>query len=134
MTNANGTNSHLSPTPVKIMAIDYQSFANEWESAWNSHDLERILSHYSDDIIFRSAKALSLVGNGEIHGKQALRDYWGKALKKQPNLKFKVLAVFHGFEMLVITYKNHHGVIAAETLKLDKHGVVIEASACHSPI
>jgi ketosteroid isomerase-like protein len=24
-------------------------FAEEWIAAWNSHDLDRILSHYADD-------------------------------------------------------------------------------------
>ena len=113
------------------MTINYEEFAKEWETAWNSHDLERILSHYCDEIIFRSCKALPLVGRGEIKGKTALRNYWNKALNKQPNLKFKVQNVFHGFEMQVIIYKNHNGVIAAETLKFNNQGVVTEASACH---
>lgn len=26
-----------------------QEFAREWIAAWNAHDLERILSHYTDD-------------------------------------------------------------------------------------
>lgn len=26
-----------------------QEFAAEWIAAWNSHDLERILSHYAED-------------------------------------------------------------------------------------
>ncbi len=28
---------------------DVQGFAQEWIDAWNSHDLDRILSHYADD-------------------------------------------------------------------------------------
>ena len=31
-----------------------QQLAEEWYAAWNSHDLERILSHYSDDVVFVS--------------------------------------------------------------------------------
>ena len=26
-----------------------EDFAREWEKAWNAHDLEEILSHYSED-------------------------------------------------------------------------------------
>ena len=115
------------------MTTNYQEFAEQWEAAWNSHNLQTILSHYSDNVVFRSKKALSLVGSGELHGKQVLADYWARALAKQPNLKFKVIDVFHGFEMLVIIYENHQGVIAAETLRFNKDGVVIEASACHRP-
>lgn len=31
------------------MDIDAQAFAEEWVAAENAHDLEHILSHYSDD-------------------------------------------------------------------------------------
>ena len=32
-------------------------FASEWQAAWNSHDLSRILAHYADGVVFRSATA-----------------------------------------------------------------------------
>ena len=31
------------------MNIDARTFAEEWVAAWNAHDLERILAHYSDE-------------------------------------------------------------------------------------
>jgi len=113
------------------LSVDYDAFAREWEAAWNSHDLDRILSHYSSDICFRSRKAVALVGAGELHGKDALRAYWGRALEKQPDLKFDVQHVFKGHQMMVITYLNHRGVRAAETLFFNERGQVIQASACH---
>ncbi|MEP5631133.1 MAG: nuclear transport factor 2 family protein [Tateyamaria sp.] len=113
--------------------MDFGAFAKAWEAAWNSHDLERILAHYSDDVIFRSHKAVQQVGNGELHGKAALRDYWGRALIAQPKLSFVVVDVLHGHGMLVITYRNHRDVLAAETLRFGTDGLVVEASACHRP-
>ncbi len=108
-----------------------KDFAKDWEDAWNSHDLDRILSHYSEDIVFCSRKAAALVGAGTLHGKAALRDYWGKALAKQPDLRFRVQEVFVGHDMLVIVYLNHRDVRAAETLRFAPDGLVCEASACH---
>lgn len=108
------------------------AFAREWEEAWNSHDLDRILAHYHDDIIFRSKKAIPLVGAGEILGKENLRAYWAAALKLQPDLKFCVQNVFEGHDMLVITYLNHKNVLAAETLYFDTAGLVHKAAACHA--
>ena len=107
-------------------------FVEEWQDAWNSHDLTRILSHYSEDIVFRSRKAEAIVGSGQLIGKPALSAYWQAALKRQPDLKFTAQDVFFGYQMLVITYKNHVGVKAAETLLFDKSGVVVQASACHA--
>ena len=113
--------------------MDFDAFAEAWEAAWNSHDLDRILAHYSTDVIFRSHKAMRLVGTGELRGKAALRDYWGKALDAQPELSFVVVDVLHGHGMLVMTYRNQNDVLAAETLRFGSDGLVIEASACHRP-
>ena len=106
-------------------------FYIDWERCWNSHDLDLILSHYSEDIVFRSNKAIPLVGTGEIKGKDKLRAYWDKALTSQPDLKFKVLDVFEGYNMLVILYENHKGILATETLCFNECDQIIQASACH---
>jgi ketosteroid isomerase-like protein len=31
-----------------------EEFAREWIEAWNSHDLDRVLSHYADDFTMSS--------------------------------------------------------------------------------
>ena len=111
--------------------MNFRAFAVEWEAAWNSHDIERILSHYRDDIVFRSRKAVALVGSGEVKGKANLRTYWSAALERQPDLKFDVQNVFEGHEMMVITYRNHRGVLAAETLHFGCDNLVHTAAACH---
>ncbi|WP_299047825.1 nuclear transport factor 2 family protein [uncultured Tateyamaria sp.] len=113
--------------------MDYDAFAIEWEAAWNAHDLDRILSHYAEDVTFRSQKAMRLVGHGELRGKAALGAYWSRALELQPNLSFIVVNVFHGHGMMVLTYRNHRNALAAETLRFGADGLVVSASACHVP-
>ncbi|MEM9350565.1 MAG: nuclear transport factor 2 family protein [Pseudomonadota bacterium] len=108
-----------------------KDFAAEWEAAWNAHDLDRILSHYAEDVVFRSAKAVATVGTGVIEGKAALREYWAAALTRQPDLAFSVIEVFEGHGMLVILYVNQVGRRATETLRFGADGLVVEASACH---
>ncbi len=110
---------------------DPLAFAADWQAAWNSHNLDRILAHYREDIVFRSRKAVPLMGTGVIEGVEALRSYWAAALARQPGLHFEVTRVFAGHQMMVIEYRNHRGVIAAETLRFDDAGRVVEASACH---
>ncbi|MCV3269816.1 nuclear transport factor 2 family protein [Roseobacter sinensis] len=111
--------------------MDYTAFAEDWEAAWNAHDLDRILAHYSADVVFRSQKAMRLTGRGEIHGRAALRDYWAKALAQQPDLSFIVVDVLRGHGMVVSLYRNQRDVLAAETLRFGPDGLVVEASACH---
>lgn len=109
---------------------DAAAFAEEWEAAWNSHDLDRILAHYHPDIVFRSRKAEALTGTGEVRGTAALRAYWARALEAQPELRFRVTEVFEGWRMLVLTYENHRGVMAAEALWFDADGLVVQAAGC----
>lgn len=111
--------------------MDPQRFAEEWAEGWNSHDLDRIMAHDAEGIVFRSRKAAALVGQGTITGKAALRDYWRQALERQPDLHFTVQDVLVGHEMLVITYLNRKSVLAAETVIFNASGKVVIAGACH---
>lgn len=52
----------MSDTAVPIQPSFAQSFASEWIDAWNAHDLERILSHYDDEVVVISPVALRLLG------------------------------------------------------------------------
>ncbi|PZX18392.1 SnoaL-like protein [Palleronia aestuarii] len=113
--------------------MDAKAFAAEWEAGWNSHDLDRILEHYGDDIVFRSRKAEALTGDGEVRGKVALAAYRSAALARQPNLAFRIEDLFVGAGVLTIVYRNHDGVRAAETLWSDADGRVRQAAACHPP-
>ena len=113
---------------------DASAFAAEWEAAWNAHDLGAVMAHYADDVVFRSNKAVPLTGAAEIEGKATLRSYWAAALRRQPDLRFAVERVFEGPGMLVIAYRNHRGVHAAETLRFGPDGLVVDGSACHAPV
>ena len=40
-------------------------FATQWAEHWNSHDLEALLSHFSDDVLWTSPVAAQIVdGSG----------------------------------------------------------------------
>jgi ketosteroid isomerase-like protein len=124
-------NNRLEREPTMSTA-DAESFAVEWIGAWNSHDLERILSHYADEIVFRSPLAQKMVGNGRVIGKAALRSYWGQALANSPNLEFHLIDVYVGFECVTIIYKNHRKQRAAEALEFDLDGKVVRSFACYA--
>jgi ketosteroid isomerase-like protein len=85
--------------------------ATAWASAWNAHDLDEILSHFADDIVFTSPVAAQLVAgsNGVIEGKQALRHYWEQGLRLIPDLHFEVVGVYVGVNVMVINYRNQKG-------------------------
>jgi ketosteroid isomerase-like protein len=107
--------------------VEAQKFADRWVQDWNSHDVERILEHFRDDVVFTSPVAQSMLGtDGVVRGKAALRDYWSFALQKVPDLHFEVLGVYAGVHTLVINYRNQLGRLVCEVLTLDAHGAVSE--------
>ncbi len=57
--------------------MDAQKFAKDWIDSWNSHNLDDILSHYSDDIeITTPMIRLSLgICNDSLKGKELVAEY-----------------------------------------------------------
>jgi len=98
--------------------IHAQAFARTWVEAWNAHDLDRLLAHFHDDVIFTSPMAAKLVpeSGGRVAGKAALRDYWAKGLSLIPDLHFTVEQVFAGVDGIVIQYRNQKGISVSEVL------------------
>ncbi|MEV0268385.1 nuclear transport factor 2 family protein [Hamadaea sp. NPDC050747] len=96
-------------------------FSRHWVDAWNSHDLEAILAHFHDDVVFTSPVAAQLLPDtgGVLRGKEALRAYWGKGLQAIPDLRFSVEAVFAGVSTIVISYRNQRGNVVNEVLIFD---------------
>ena len=107
---------------------DPNAFADEWVAAWNAHDVEAVLGHFSDDVVFTSPVAARLLPEtrGVVRGKDALRDYWTTALARQPDLHFDVIDVYRGESTLVINYRNHRRQLVNEVLTFDGDGLVRE--------
>jgi ketosteroid isomerase-like protein len=94
-------------------------FAEEWAAAWNAHDLDRILTHYADDVVFSSPHIVRRLGkaSGEVSGIDELRAYWGSGLKGETDLHFTVEDVRYSVDTIVINYRNQHGHAVAEVLR-----------------
>lgn len=105
-------------------------FAAEWIDAWNSHDLERILSHYTDDFEMSSPVIVPVMGepSGTLKGKSRIREYWAKALARHPDLRFELLTTLVGVSSLTLYYNGVRG-LSAEVFHFDDHGKVIRAFA-----
>lgn len=96
---------------------DAQTFAREWVKAWNDHDLQAILAHYADDIVFHSPRIRMVTGQDVdvVNGKAALSDYWRQALAQARDLFFEIDQVMTGSDALTIVYTNHRQQTVAET-------------------
>ena len=114
-------------------AADLAALGREWISAWNSHDLERVLALYTEDAEMTSDKiqALGFEASGTLRGKDKLRAYWGKALALLPDLRFDLIDTYVSPDSIVVFYKNERGAQICEYLRLDESGKIRQGSANH---
>lgn len=111
-----------------------RQFARHWIQAWNSHDLDAILSHYAPEVSLTSPAAARLLSDpaGTVRGKEALRGYFKLGLEAYPNLTFELLDVMWGLSSIVLYYVNQKGTKTAEFMEFDANQKVIRVVANYS--
>lgn len=107
-----------------------ESFSHHWIESWNNHDLEKILSHYTDDFVMSSPYIAQIAGelSGMLRGKAAIATYWAAALENMPALRFELVKCLVGVESVTLYYRGVHGM-AAEVFFFNEQGKVIQACA-----
>lgn len=113
--------------------VDFRAVAAAWVDDFNSHELERILAHYADEVELISPLYLRFSGGtaDALNGKTALRDYFGAALAANPQLHFDLLEVAAGTRGYCVRYRSNLGdMTAMECAELDAKGL-IRRVVCH---
>lgn len=113
-----------------------QAFAMEWAAVWNDLDVERVLAHFDDHVLFTSPTALAVVGVSTVRGKQALRAYWNAALARISSLKFVVERVLWDGEsrelaIIYVSEINGRKKRTSENLTFGPNGLVVSAEVFH---
>lgn len=118
-------------------AASRQEFAEAWIANWNGRDLESILGHYAEDVVFRSPKINAVLGKPAAWGKDELRAYWSGALMRIQTLHFtlrhtawddarKELTIFY------ISRSDTGTLYACETMRFNPAGLIVEGIAYYS--
>jgi len=107
-----------------------EHFAHDWIDSWNSHDIDRILAHYSDQFEMSSPIIAQIADepSGTLKGKEAVGAYWRKALALIPGLRFELLAILTGVDSITLYYRSPRG-LAAEVLHFGPDRKVVKAYA-----
>jgi hypothetical protein len=102
-------------------------FSREWAAAWNARDVEAVLAHFHNDVVFVSpvAQKIGFASDGIVRGKDALRRYWRAALAINPALHFTLKDAFEGVETIAILFTNQDGTDRLEVLRF-RDNLVIE--------
>ena len=106
---------------------DVQAFAERWISEWNLKDVEGVLAHFSEDVVFTSPRAKLVVGSPQLRGKANLREYWKRAIERIETIHFTLDYVIKDASHMAIVYTaelNGKRVHAVEFLDFGEDGLV----------
>jgi hypothetical protein len=98
--------------------------AESWIAAWNAHDLDAILEHYAEDVLFRVNTAVSRWkrADGALRNKAELREHFRLGLERAPNLHFTLREVLTCPDGYAVLYERENGNIVIDAVELDAHG------------
>ncbi len=119
-----------------MSAIENELIAKNWFEAFNSHDLEKLLSlyheearHYSPKLKIRQPKT-----NGLVTGKNALRAWWQDAFERLPSLHYEVTNLTANNTRIFMEYirkvENEEDMMVAELLEIEK-GLIVFSKVYH---
>ena len=113
------------------MLPDPKKFAIDWIESWNCHDLDRIMSHYADDVEVTTPMIKMAMGieSGTLQGKSSVRQYWQEAIKKVPDLHFELVESTVSIDSIAIYYKSVMNKMAIEVMLFDSNGKVSKVIA-----
>lgn len=106
-----------------------QAFADRWYAAWNAHGLDAIMACYEPDIE-HSSPFIKRYNNTDDHwlkGIDAVRDYFRRALERNPTLRFDPMHVTVGLGSVILAYRRMTGDLAAELFVLSERGLILRS-------
>lgn len=113
------------------------SIAHSWFEAFNSHNLEKLLSLYDDEAEHFSPKlkVRHPETNGLVKGKNALHNWWQDAFERLPSLHYKVTSLTADSDRVFMEYvrtvEHETEMQVAEVLEI-KENKIIASRVYHS--
>lgn len=109
-----------------------RQIAEDWVAAWNARDLERILSHYAEDVVFHSPSVVTRYGEptGVLRGKHALREHFRRGLETfGANVRFTIIDVLAGVNGYTVYYSRENGAAVVDTVVVNSFGKGVQVHA-----
>lgn len=103
-----------------------ERLARAWVEAWNRHDVDGIMAHYTNDVVFTSPLVAALANepSGTLRRASVLRAYFAKGLVAYPQLRFELLDVLTGMDSVTLYYRSINDKVAAEVMSLNADGLI----------
>jgi hypothetical protein len=111
-------------------------FARWWVQAWSDRDVDGVAARFADGVRFVSPRAAEVTGNPVVVGRQALREYWHRAVASTESIAFDldyVLEDVSGKRIVIVYTSDIDGrrKRACELMQFDDQGQITAAEAMH---
>jgi ketosteroid isomerase-like protein len=110
---------------------DMQTLATEWIESWNRHDLESIMAHYADDVVFEANTVVKRWNrpDGKLRSAQELREHFRRGLELAPALHFELEAVMTAPSGYAALYHRDNGNRVIDVVELNAANKAIRVKA-----
>ena len=111
--------------------LSKEAIITDWIEAWNTHDLERIMSHYADEVEFTAQTVIARWGkaDGKLIGKEELRLHFDKGLALAPDIHFTVEKILWAPNGYAVLYHRENGNRAMDAVELNEGGQAAKVTA-----
>ena len=108
-----------------------KQLANNWMSAWNKHDINKLAEFYDEDCELSSPLVAELTrrASNELKGLRNIRWYWEKLFAAMPDISFEIISVLSGLNSIVITHKGPYGTLSAVVFYFNQNNKIIKSTA-----
>lgn len=110
--------------------------ADKWFRAFNEHNLENLLSLYSDSAEHKSPKLKIRHPEtlGLVKGKVALKNWWNDSFTRIPTLKYIPLNILSNEKMVMMEYlrkaDGDEDMLVSEILEIE-NGLILKSRVFH---
>jgi len=85
------------------MAFDGEAFVDRFNTVWNGHDVDGILSMMTDDVIFEASFGKDPWGSRAV-GKPAVREFLEEMFERVPDIRWDEVRHFARPELAVVEW------------------------------
>jgi hypothetical protein len=105
-------------------------FATQWARDFSAKNVDSMLSHFADEVVFTSARAATVTGNPTVRSREELGKYWRAALESIETIRLTLDYVINDeparrMAIVYLSEINGNRMRAAELLEFNSEGLVV---------
>lgn len=110
---------------------DVRGLVSGWIDSWNRRDLDGIMAHYADGVLFEANTVVTRWKrpDGRLHGAMELREHFRRGLELAPSLRFSLESVFTSPSGYAALYSRDNGNRVLDVVELNEESKAINVKA-----